>query len=263
MIKTITLIGAGNLATQLGLALSKNGIGISQVYSRTEESASNLASKLNCTFTSVPSEINTKSDLLLIAIKDDAIMELLGQINVEQSFIAHTAGSVPMSFLTRYSSNCGVFYPLQTFSKSRELEFDEIPICIEANTLKGLKLLEELGLKVSKNVKEVNSDERGKLHLSAVISCNFVNHFYHLGHQVLAEEGLDFDLLKPLIKETAAKVMDLNPAEAQTGPAIRFDETIINKHLKMLEGQDELRKIYSFVSESIYKTHKKNQNGIF
>lgn len=257
MIQTITLIGAGNLATRIGEAFCNVGIEISQVYSRTEKSASELAARLNCPYTNIVSEINTSSDLILIAIKDDAILELLGQINVEDSFIAHTAGSVPMSFLTRYSSKCGIFYPLQTFSKSREIDFGEIPICIEANNLKELKFLEELGYKISKTVKEVNSDERGKLHLSAVFICNFVNHFYHIGHQILAYEGLGFDLLKPLIKETANKVMDLSPAEAQTGPAIRFDETIINKHLNMLEGQVELRKIYSFVSESIHKTHKK------
>lgn len=257
MIKTITLIGAGNLATRVGLALHEAGIVITQVYSRTEESASCLAEKLQTGFTTIPSEINTQSDLLLVAIKDDAIMELLGQMNVEKSFIAHTAGSVPMSFLTRYSSNCGVFYPLQTFSINREVDFSEIPICIEANTFKGVKLLEELALRISKKVRKIDSDKRESLHLAAVFSCNFVNHFYHLGNKILANEGLDFELLKPLIEETAAKVMELNPEEAQTGPAVRFDESIINKHLRMLEGQEELKKIYSFVSESIHQAHKR------
>ena len=259
MIKRITLIGAGNLATRVGLAFLKAGVEITQVYSRTKGAASALATKLQTGFTTDPVEINTQSDLLLIAIKDDAIFEVLGQIDVEKSFIAHTAGSIPMSFLTRYSSNCGVFYPLQTFSKNRKVDFSNIPICIEANTFKGLKLLEGLALKISINVRKINSDERKSLHLSAVFSCNFVNHFYYLGNHILANKGLDFELLKPLIEETAAKVMELKPEDAQTGPAVRFDETIINNHLKMLEGQEELRKIYSFVSESIHQTHKKTR----
>ncbi len=257
MIQTITLLGAGNLATRVGFELKKAGLEIVQVYSRTEESASSLATKLGASFTNNPEQINTKSDLVLIALKDDAILEVLGQIDVEKSFIAHTAGSVTLSMLTRYSSICGVFYPLQTFSKNREVDFSQIPVCVEANTLKGKKLLMELGGKISNEVHEINSDERRVLHLSAVFTCNFVNHFYHLGNELLEADGLDFNLLKPLIQETASKVMELKPIDAQTGPAVRYDETIINKHLKILEQTPELRKIYSFVSESIHQTHKK------
>ena len=258
MIKSVTLIGAGNLATRLGLALNEAGVNIEQVYSRTEDAARELALLLDAGYTNHLEEVRNTSDLIIVAIKDDAITELLDQIAVGNKLIVHTSGSVAMQSLAAYSANYGVFYPLQTFSKSRAVNFEEIPFCLEANTNANLASLKELASKVSQNVYEIDSEERRVLHLSAVFVCNFVNHFYHLGDQLLSDQQLDFNILKPLIKETAAKITELKPAEAQTGPAVRFDETIINKHLKILEEKPELRKIYSFVSESIHQTHKKN-----
>ena len=257
MIQQVTLIGAGNLATQMGKALLKAGVKIIQVYSRTEEAARELAAVLDTDYTNESEKINLSADLVLVAVKDDAIESILAKLECRQVKIAHTAGSVPLNVLEGYSDHCGVFYPLQTFSKSREVNFREIPVCVEANSAEMLHELKDLAMKISENVCEINSTEREILHLSAVFTCNFVNHFYFLGADLLKENNLSFNLLKPLILETAAKVMELNPYAAQTGPAIRYDETIINKHLNLLETQPELRKIYSFVSESIFLAHKK------
>lgn len=256
MIERIVLIGAGNLASQLGKSLKVAGSHIVQVYSRTEKSARELAGILECSFTCDLTSL-IECDLVIVAVKDDAIETVLKRLAVSRSILVHTAGSIPMSMLNAYSKNIGVFYPLQTFSKERDVDFSSIPICLEASSPKVFDLLQELAAKISDVVKSVNSEERKNLHLAAVFTCNFVNHFYHLGDLLLQEKGLDFDLLKPLIQETAQKVLSMKPLDAQTGPAIRFDETIINKHLDLLTDEPELKKIYSFVSESIYKTQKK------
>lgn len=257
MIQSITLIGAGNLATQLGKALKKSGFKISMVYSRTEKSARELAGVLECPFTTSLKEVDP-SDLVIISVKDDALDSVLSQLNTGDSIVVHTAGSVSMDLLSNHFKKYGVFYPLQTFSKNRDIDFSEVPICLEASSEMVFKELKVVGQRLSKTVRNISSEERKILHLSAVFTCNFVNHFYQIGDQLLEKKNLDFDLLKPLIRETAEKVMSLKPIEAQTGPAIRLDETIINKHLKLLTDEQELKKIYSFVSESIHKTHQKN-----
>ena len=257
MIQNITLIGAGNLATQLGRGLKNAGLSIRQVFSRTEESAATLAAVLDCPHTTSLMDIQL-SDLLIISVKDDALETVLKQLDPGQSIVVHTAGSVPMEMLAKYTSNFGVFYPLQTFSKSRDIDFSNVPICLESSSSVIYEELEGLAEILSQTVRPVNSEERKMLHLAAVFTCNFVNHFYNLGDQLLEEKGMDFALLKPLILETAEKVMDMRPAEAQTGPAVRFDETIINKHLNLLSGYPDLQKIYSFVSDSIYRTKNNN-----
>lgn len=256
MIRTISLIGAGNLATQLGVALRKAGLQFTQVYSRTTASANALAEKLDCQGICRLEDLTLDADLLLFALKDDALDSVLSQLPLHGKLIAHTAGSLPMSVLAPYSSRYGVFYPLQTFSKQREVEFAEIPFCLEASDDELLVELKELAGRLSNKVEEISSEQRQSLHLAAVFTCNFVNHFYYLGQQLVEKFGVDFDLLKPLILETAAKVMEIKPFDAQTGPAKRFDETIINKHLNFLADQPELQEIYSFVSRSIFEAHK-------
>jgi len=257
MIQRVTLIGAGNLATHLGKAFSKAGIQIVQVYSRTLESAGTLGTILDVPFTNVIHEIDLNVDLIVLSVKDDAIGQILDRADFRQRLIVHTAGSISMNFLGQYSERCGVFYPLQTFSKRREVDFSGIPVCLEANSTEILTELKELAEKISKTVYEINSDDRKILHLAAVFASNFVNHFYDIGARLLEKQGLAFDLLKPLISETAAKVMEMDPRDAQTGPAKRYDETIINKHLKLIDDRPDLRKIYSFVTNSIYQAHKK------
>jgi len=256
MIQSVTLVGAGNLATRLGVALKKAGIEILQVYSRTEESARALAEKLDAAHTTNIDDITLDADLTIFALKDDILESLLSRIDCRGKLIAHTAGSLPMSVLAGHSEKHGVFYPLQTFSKQRDVNFKEIPICIEGVNTAIVDELSELASKLSNKVERINSAQRQSLHLAAVFVCNFVNHFYYLGHQVVQKYGVDFELLKPLIRETADKVMEIDPYDAQTGPAKRFDETIINKHLKFLSDQPELKEIYSFVSRSIFDAHK-------
>jgi predicted short-subunit dehydrogenase-like oxidoreductase (DUF2520 family) len=257
MIEKVTLIGAGNLSTQLGKAFNSAGVKVVQVYSRTEESAKELAILLGCPFTSSLNNL-MDTDLFVIAVKDGAIGAVLRQIHAKQSIVVHTAGSVPMEILKNFANNFGVFYPLQTFSKKRDVDFSDIPVCLEANSQEVFNELALLAGKLSETVRAVTSEERKVLHLAAVFTCNFVNHFYHIGASLIEEKGLDFDLLKPLIMETAQKVMDMQPIHAQTGPAVRFDEAILKNHLDMLSSKPKISKIYSFVSESIHHSKKIN-----
>jgi len=258
MIKNVVLIGAGNLATQLGLALFEIGIQVKQVYSRSVKPARELAEKLNADFTDDLSQLYTEADLYIIAVKDSAIQEVLENLSLnENRLIIHTAGSVPMDVLDGFTLNYGVFYPLQTFTKSRKVDFSGIPICIEANHPANLFNLQNLAGKLSGSVHQINTDERKTLHLAAVFVNNFVNHFYMLGAEILQDKKLNFDLLKPLIRETAEKIESMNPIDIQTGPAKRNDQSIINAHLKMLHDKPEFQKIYSFVTESIFQYHQK------
>jgi predicted short-subunit dehydrogenase-like oxidoreductase (DUF2520 family) len=257
------MIGAGNLATQLALGLHEKGIAVHQVFSRTIESARKLAQKVNAGYTNNLAELEKNADLFLIAVKDSAIPEILENLRIDENqLIAHTAGTVPMSILNGFTLNYGVFYPLQTFSKTRKVEFSEIPICIEANHPSNLLKLQFLAGKLSNTVRQINSEERKTLHLAAVFVNNFVNHFYAIGAELLHERKMSFDLLKPLIHETAAKIATMQPVDAQTGPARRNDQTIIQEHLKMLHDKPEFRKIYSFVTESIFQLHQKHQHDL-
>lgn len=254
MIESIVLVGAGNLATQLGKALKKANFNIIQVYSRTTNSAQQLASLLNCEYTTDLSEIK-ESDLTVISVKDDALSPVVEQLSPE-SFVVHTAGSVSMAILAGHFKKYGVFYPLQTFSKARDVDFSVIPICLEAGSAEAMEELTLVAEKLSKMVHSINSEKRKTLHLAAVFTCNFVNHFYDIGDQLLQEQQMDFELLKPLVQETAQKVMRMKPSEAQTGPAMRFDESVMSKHIDLLNDKPDLVDLYKLVSRSIYNAKK-------
>lgn len=263
MIENVVLIGAGNLATQLALALHDKGIQVKQVYSRKIESAKELAEKVKASFTNDLSQLMSEADLYVIAVKDSAIQEVLENVNLKDyQLIVHTAGSVPMSILEGFSNNYGVFYPLQTFTKSRKVDFSDIPVCIESSHPSTFLKLEKLAERLSNSVNQINSDERKTLHLAAVFVNNFVNHFYVLGADILHDKKLDFDLLKPLIRETADKIHTMNPFDAQTGPAKRNDQSILHAHLKMLHNKPELQKIYSFATESIFQFQQKHNHDL-
>jgi predicted short-subunit dehydrogenase-like oxidoreductase (DUF2520 family) len=252
----ISLIGAGKLATQLGIALSEKGHQIVQVWSRTSESAAILASKLKCPYITEISAIVSETDIYIIAINDTAIESILSQRLWGNTMVVHTAGSTPMNILAPYCTNYGVFYPFQTFTLEKKVNFDQIPLCIEANTPKNLEILNQLARSISQNIKLFDSNQRQQIHLAAVFACNFVNHFYTIGEQLLKENGIDFEILKPLILETASKIVSQSPELTQTGPASRNDTIVMNKHLAMLANHPDLKELYSMISERIIKTHK-------
>lgn len=251
----IVLIGSGNVASHLGKALKKANHSILQVYSRNLSHAQSLAQQLDAEPINDLDKLNTSADLYILSVKDDAIQQVVSQMPALVPLVVHTAGSVSVQALSRFV-NHGVFYPFQTFIKDAQLEFSNIPILVEGNTRENTGLLVELGKELSNKVLEADSEQRGALHISAVFACNFVNHMYRMGEAILSETGLPFELLHPLIKETADKAMRMSPAKAQTGPAVRNDQQIIQKHLNYLINNEDLQRIYRLLSESILNTNK-------
>ncbi len=252
----LCFIGAGNLATHLSVALQKKGYRIIQVFSRTENSAKSLAGKLRTKHTNFAGKIDKTADVYFIALKDDTIEPVISQINFQNKLVVHCSGTKPLSVLNNVSKNTGVFYPLQTFSKNRIVDFRSVPVFIEANSKRNENDLLSMARKLSDSVSILNSEKRKAVHISAVFACNFVNHFYTLASEILINENIPFDVLKPLIVETAAKVQELIPLEAQTGPAVRFDEETIKEHLNYLERNINIQELYKSVSKSIFDFHK-------
>ncbi|MCU4176784.1 Rossmann-like and DUF2520 domain-containing protein [Carboxylicivirga sp. N1Y90] len=251
----IVLIGSGNVATQLGLALVKRGHRISQVFSRTHTNAEVLANKLSSKAISCKSELNLQAELYIVSVKDDALVEFIADLPELKGIVCHTAGSVDVQVLNRFDQY-GVFYPFQTFTKEKQVDFKQVPILLEADNDKVYKCLLKLAESLSDKVSKASSQQRGQLHVAAVFACNFVNHMYRLSEDLLDDSGLSFELLNPLIKETADKVMSLSPRLTQTGPASRNDQLIIQKHMRLLKGNEPFESIYKNLTESILALSK-------
>ncbi|HMI00910.1 MAG TPA: DUF2520 domain-containing protein [Pedobacter sp.] len=249
----VTFIGSGNVATHMALALKTAGAHIDQIWSRNIEHAAALATLVGARPVSALSEVDTNAGLLVIAVKDDAIAEVCKALKGVRALVVHTSGATDLHVLSSFE-NYGVLYPLQTFSKSRPIDFVKVPLFIEAGNGEALNKLKSIASKLSPLIYEATSDQRKILHLSAVFACNFVNHLYALGNQLLEDNGLDFEMLRPLILETAEKVRHDLPLNVQTGPAVRDDQQTILKHMELLEGKPHLQEIYQALSKSIKKT---------
>lgn len=253
----IVILGAGNVATHLSIALKKAGYSIKCIYSKTISAAKTLALKVDSHYTNEITQIPVEADLYIIAVKDEIINEIVKHIQLKYGIIVHTAGSISMDVFKGRFENYGVFYPLQTFSRSRNIDFSNIPICIESNNQILEEKLSKLAKKLSRSVYAIDSEKRKMLHLAAVFACNFSNHMFSIATEILIQSDIPFDLLKPLIAETAQKAIDSDPGKAQTGPAVRNDQNVIQNHLEMLKDNPDFEKIYRFVSESIYKMNQK------
>lgn len=255
IIMKVILIGSGNLATNLGKALLAAGHDILQVYSRTMENASALATLVGGAPTDAVSAIRKDADVYIFSVKDAALAELIPQIakGREERVLLHTAGSMPMNLFEGMALHYGVFYPMQTFSKAKEVNFSEIPCFVEANDEFAKRVISELASSVSDQVYELSSDDRKYLHLAAVFACNFVNHCYQLSSEVLAKKGIPFEVMLPLIDEAARKVHTMSPKEAQTGPAVRFDENVIRAQSELLKGDPLVKDLYERLSLSIHR----------
>ncbi len=250
----IVLIGAGNLSTHLGKALHAAGHDMVQVFSRTMQSAETLASLLDAEPLTDMAQVRDDADVYIFSVKDSALEQLISQLcGGEKKVFLHTAGSMPMSVFRGKALHYGVLYPMQTFSKQREVDFSIIPCFIEANDEFALKQIEGLAGQISHRVFQLSSEDRKYLHLSAVFACNFANHCYAVSQVLLQQHGIPFDVMLPLIDETAAKVHGMTPKEAQTGPAVRYDENVIGKQIQLLENQPYFQKIYDCMSKSIHE----------
>ncbi|MBT0608899.1 Rossmann-like and DUF2520 domain-containing protein [Aequorivita echinoideorum] len=189
------------------------------------------------------------ADVYIIGIPDDAIADFSEKLPFQNKLVVHTSGGVHINTISEKNRR-GVFYPLQTFSKQRQMDFKTVPICLEAEKDSDLKLLQQLAGYISNTVVEISSEKRAKLHLAAVFVNNFTNYLYRIGNEILAEENLPFNLLKPLILETSEKIQNLDPREAQTGPAARNDLKTIEKHLHLLTN-GEHKKLYELFTNQL------------
>ncbi len=243
---SVVIIGYGNVAKHLIDAFLKaDNITVSQVYCRSINKIEHLK-KTVATTNSLA--LLKDADLYIIAVSDDAIAAVSSEIKNKNNLVVHTSGSVSLDSLIN-TGRKGIFYPLQSFSKDKEVNFNEIPFCLEAENKDDLVLLEKAATAIGKKIYHINSTQRKQLHVAAVFVNNFVNHMYKIGHDVCNDFNVPFDVLHPLIKETAAKIEFLNPTEAQTGPAKRNDKKTIENHLDLLN--DTQQKIYKLLTKSI------------
>ena len=253
----VIIIGSGNVAQHLIRAFSNpillnSKIELVQVYSRQKEIISHLIN-----LDKITSDLNTlaEADLYIIAISDDAIASVSSQLPFKNRLVVHTSGSVSLNNLDDKNRK-GVFYPLQTFSKDKKIEFSVIPICLESQNEADFQLLEKVAKMISNTVLNINSEQRKALHVAAVFVNNFVNHLYQIGNDICQEHQVSFEILKPMILETAQKIMTLSPFEAQTGPAKRNDSATIEAQESFLTYENQ-QKIYKILTQSIQDNGKK------
>ncbi len=255
----ISFIGSGNVAWHLSQAFEDKGHQICEIYSRQAAHAKALVAKLfDAKAVSSLDFSESEAEIFVLAIKDDAITEVVDQLILpENAILVHTSGTKPLSILEELASeiddvNIGVFYPLMTFTKDKKLNFNEVPLCIEASDENTEKILVKIGQELSQIVYLVDSDERKILHVAAVFSNNFVNHLLAITQDLLIDNDLEMRLLKPIIQETIRKALVADDIhEVQTGPARRADQKTIKSHIELLKAYPKAEKIYRVISESI------------
>lgn len=251
----ITIIGSGNVATHIAAAFKNAGHRIIQVYSRNLQHAAMLAYHIGAEATDDLNTILPDTDIFVISVKDDAIAGMVEALIKHQKLIIHTSGATGLSTVRAFTDYAGVLYPLQTFSKSKEVDFLTVPLCVEGADDSITALLKQLAATISNNVYVVSSANRKILHLAAVFACNFPNYLYGIAQQLLAEHDMEFNMLKPLIMETAQKVQEQLPELVQTGPAVRNDRVTMDAHLQLLSNQPQLQEIYTLLSQGIIKNN--------
>jgi predicted short-subunit dehydrogenase-like oxidoreductase (DUF2520 family) len=253
----VIIIGSGNVAQHLIQAFQNkivldSQIELVQVFARNKKSLTHLldSNRITSDYTQLQA-----ADVYIIAVSDDAIAEVSPQLPFENQLVVHTSGTVPLTTLESKNRR-GVFYPLQTFSKDKAVNFKTIPICLEAENEKDLQTLNQIASTISDAVYQINSEQRKALHVAAVFVNNFVNHLYQMGNEICDNNNVPFEILKPLIQETANKIVSLSPKEAQTGPAKRNDLTTIEAHQQFLTDEN-LSTIYTLLTQSIQNNGKK------
>lgn len=255
----ISLIGSGNVATHLTCALYDLKHQIVQVYSQNIQNAQSLATLVKAQPIDQLHQLKP-ADLYMIAVKDSAIEDVVAQLarlNIK-GIVAHTSGSTALDVLVDSSEHYGVLYPLQTFSKVKAVDFAQVPLLLEGSSAEVLQQLDLVARQLSSQVYHYSTQQRRSLHLAAVMACNFSNYLYSVADDFLTQQGVAFELLKPLIVETASKIQNFAPIDMQTGPAVRQDQGILDMHRHMLDGQPQLQQLYELISQSIMQLHAKS-----
>jgi predicted short-subunit dehydrogenase-like oxidoreductase (DUF2520 family) len=255
---TVTLVGAGNVAWHLAHTFSERGIRINKIINRSAESASRIASETETKYTTDFGVSNSDSDFTILAIDDSYIEKTLGKINCADTIVLHTSGSTGMDIFNNRAQRFGVFYPVQSFTKNKKINFSNVPVCIEASDKVTLEKLHGLASIITNHVHHMNSEQRRVVHLAGVMANNFTNHILALTFDILETHAIDRKIIVPLIEETFNKIKYLEPKVAQTGPARRNNMEIIRKHLKVIEGEPAMKNLYNAISESIIAYYSTN-----
>ena len=246
----IVLIGSGNVAFHLAKAFTEAQIPISQIFGRNTTELQKISEQFSIPFST---ETLADADLYIISVSDSSIAEVSSLIKNENALVAHTSGSVSREALNgNYRKS--VFYPLQTFSKSKNLDYSKIPFFIDAENENDEEILKNLASKISKNVMLANDEKRKYIHLTAVFACNFVNHLFARAKEISDSQDIPFEYFLPLIDETTQKIHELEPKLAQTGPAVRGDNRILELHEQLITDEEQ-QKIYKTLNESIKKMY--------
>ena len=247
----IVIIGAGNVAFHLIKSITNSGHQLVQIYNRTIENIKESTKKIP--LSDSIGGIYPNADIYIICVKDNAIEEIANQLKMNNKLVLHTSGNRTMDILQNSSSNYGIFYPIQSFTKEIPLNFKKVPIIIEANNAEALEMLKSFSESISERVIEMNLEKRQKLNIAGVFVNNFTNHLYHLMDEYLDKESIDFSILHPIIQNTVDKIKIKNPRACQTGPAIRNDQETIENQKKILEKEIDLLKIYNEFTQGITK----------
>lgn len=257
----IILIGAGNLATNLGKALFHAGHDIVQVYSHTIESANTLARVIGGAPTDDLAQIGDNADVYIFSLKDSVLADVVPKVckGKEKKLFIHTAGSMSIDIFKNMAYHYGVLYPMQTFSKYKDVDFSTIPCFIEANDEYAERILVDMSSSISYKIHKLSTEDRKYLHLAAVFASNFVNHCYAISSEILKRHNIPFDVMLPLIDETAGKVHNMSPVDSQTGPAVRFDENVLRAQSMLLRDQPIQKDIYDRMSVSIHQFQLKKK----
>jgi len=249
----VVIIGAGNVASVFGRLISAANHEIIQVYSRSISSAQSLGKELGCSFVDNLEAVDLTADIYILAITDNALQNIQDSLFLGDKLVVHTAGSVSKKVLSNISSQYGVLYPLQSLRKDQSADQSIIPLLIDANKESVLSIIEQFAFTLSSVVSIVGDDKRLCLHLAAVIVNNFTNHLYTLTAEYCKNEEVDFKMLQPIIEQTALRLRANLPADLQTGPAIRSDQSTLDKHIQALSNHPELKTIYLTFTESLLK----------
>ena len=255
-ISNIGIVGSGNVAFHLAKAFQENVEEQSLfIHSRNKNAAQEIAVKFQFKYINNFNDFIAQCDLIIFAVTDDAIEILAENITTTNKILAHTSGVKSMHQFKNASQDYGSFYPLQTFTKNREVDFKKVPLLIDASNEKTKQILLFFAHLLSNKVKEVKDEERALIHPAAVMVNNFTNHLFTLAKDYAESKNLDFEILHALIEETAQKAIEQNPKEIQTGPAMRKDGSTINQHLEMLEDP-QLKELYLWFTQSIGKYYE-------
>ncbi len=258
----IVLVGTGRIAWSLGKRLKSKGLPIAQVFGRNSEQAAALGQALNCEWCTDPAALLEEARWLIMAVSDDAIGVVADQLSdyvSENTLVTHTSGATPGDILSQYFQRYGVFYPLQSFTKERQPVWSKIPFCVDACVPEEVLFLRKMAKIIGNLVYQVNDAQRAVLHVAAVFANNFANHCFTIAEKILDEADLPFELLHPLMEETIAKAVADSPSKMQTGPAVRGDFETLQRHIRLLEGNEAWQGIYKAMSEDIQGVKRKEE----